>query len=166
MITYNDIKAKRDEARAAKKAYVQSLRDVAKKLVDAYVASLQLTSEYWVSLEGEKRPYVFIIDQGFECKAEDLRVDLQDGAKFELHTVTDDDPREPLTENVRVGINVIDAEKIEVIVRGYRIEAFAPVDTDEKINEVCEFIKDSILMSMNGVSFGAGASKESVKLWD
>ncbi|MGC6230564.1 hypothetical protein VU677_07350 [Hafnia paralvei] len=166
VITYNDIKAKREATKEAQKAYVQKLRDVAKKLIDTYTQSLELPNESWRNLNGDKHPYVYIQSGGFDCLPENVGVDPYKGASFDLYTVTDDNPREPQTEKVTVSINVIDGEKIEVVVTGSRIEAFTPVDSDEKINEVCEFIKDNIIMSMNDVSFGISTPKESVRLWD
>lgn len=165
MITYNDIKAKQAEIRKAQKAYVQKLRDVAKWLVDAYIKSLQLPKEQWSDSEGNQRPYVYIKCDGFECRPEDLKIDLCTGAYFELCTVVDDDPREAKGEKVSVSVNSADNGEIEIIVRGYENKTFSAVDSDEKINNICEFIKDSILMSMNDVSFG-GKSSEAFKLWD
>lgn len=166
VITYSDIRAKRDATKEAKKAYFQKLRNVAKKLTDKYIQSLELPSEYWKDLNGSKCPYVFIRSGGFDCQPENIGVDLHEGVSFELFTVTDDNPRDPQTEKVNISINVIDGEKIAVSVAGVKSETFSPVDTDEKLNEVCEFIKDNVILSMNNVSFGAQSPKEAVKLWD
>lgn len=165
VITYSDIKAKRNDALVAQKAYAQKIRDTAKKLMDAYIHSLQLPSEQWSDIQGTKHPYVYIQSNGFEEAVEDIRVNFQDGASFDLLTVTDDDPRAPQTEKVQVSINVTDG-KLEVGISGYRVERFSPVDSDAKINEICEFIKDSILMSMSDFSLGNGVAKNAVNLWD
>lgn len=165
VITYSDIKAKRDEVKASRNAYVQKIRSMAKKLMDAYLQSLQLPSEQWCDINGDKHPYAYIMDGGFMKRPEGLGVDLHKGASFELFTVTDDDLRDPQAEKVHVSINIIDDEVFEIAVTGYKAEVFTPVNSDEKIKEICEFIKDSVLMSINDVAFGARKNDNTIKLW-
>ncbi len=154
MITYANIRAKQAEIQEAKREYIQRLRGAAKRLVKAYEDSLALPKAKWLDIDGKSHPYVYISHDGCCEETEDLRVDLHDGVTFNLGTVVDDDPRQSASVNVGIQILLFDGDKIAISVDGYRAITFLCVDSDTRINEVCEFIKDSILMSMNDVSFG------------
>ncbi|EGE65431.1 hypothetical protein NKK66_RS25745 [Escherichia coli] len=152
VVTYADIRAKRAEILKAKQEYIQRLRDTATRLVNAYESSLALPELQWRDIEGELHPYVYICFNGFSVRPEDLQVDLRDGVAFKLYTVVDDNPRQSASMEVGVKIVLLDGDNLTISVNGYGDRTFSHVDTDAKINEVCEFIKDSILMSMNDVN--------------
>ncbi|ANO77477.1 hypothetical protein CHS42_003106 [Escherichia coli] len=152
VVTYADIRAKRAEILKAKQEYIQRLRDTATRLVNAYESSLALPELQWRDIEGELHPYVYICLNGFSVRPEDLQVDLRDGVAFNLYTVVDDNPRQSASVEVGVKIVLLDGDNLTISVNGYGDRTFSHVDTDAKINEVCEFIKDSILMSMNDVN--------------
>ncbi len=154
VVTYADIRAKRAEILKAEQEYIQRLRDTAKRLVSVYEDSLELPASQWRDINGKERPYVNILWNGHNTKPEDLRVELQDGVAFNLWTVVDDNPRQSTSVKVGIQILLLDGDNITISVDGYQARTFSHVDTDAKINEVCEFIKDSILMSMNDVKFG------------
>lgn len=160
VITYADIRAKRAEILKAEQEYVQRLRDTAKRLVSAYESSLALPELQWRDIEGELHPYVYICLNGFNVRPEDLQADLRDGIAFNLYTVVDDNPRQSASVKVSVKIALLDGDNLTVSVNGYQARTFSHVDTDAKINEICEFIKDSILMSMNDVKFGKASLPE------
>lgn len=160
VVTYVDIRAKRAEILKAEQGYIQRLRDTAKRLVSVYENSLELPASQWRDINGKERPYVYISWRGHVNKPEDLRVELQDGVEFDLCTVIDDNPRQ--SEWVKVGVKILllDGDNITISVDGYQARTFSHVDTYAKFNEVCEFIKDSILMSMNDVKFGKASLPE------
>ncbi|ECD3769632.1 hypothetical protein E0S08_25895 [Salmonella enterica subsp. enterica serovar Onderstepoort] len=164
MVTYADIRAKQAEILEAKQEYIQRLRDTAKRLVSVYEDSLELPASQWRDINGKERPYVYISWCGHDNKPEDLRVELQDGVEFDLCTVIDDNPRQTASVKVGVKIVLLDGDNITISVDGYQARTFSHVDTYAKINEVCEFIKDSILMSMNDVKFGK-ASLPKIEDW-
>ncbi|MFO6427072.1 hypothetical protein ACLBOM_21425 [Escherichia coli] len=60
--------------------------------------------------------------------------------------------------NITVSILLLDGDNMTISVDGYQARTFSHVDTNE-INEVCEYIKDSILMSMNEVTFKKSLSE-------
>ncbi|CAM6963594.1 MULTISPECIES: hypothetical protein [Escherichia] len=164
VVTYVDIRAKRAEILKAEQEYIQRLRDTAKRLVNAYEDSLELPASQWRDINGKERPYVYISWRGHDKKPEDLWVELQDGVEFDLCTVIDDNPRQ--SEWVKVGVKILllDGDNITISVDGYQARTFSHVDTYAKFNEICEFIKDSILMSMNEVKFGK-ASLPKIEGW-
>lgn len=164
VVTYVDIRAKRAEILKAEQGYIQRLRDTAKRLVSVYENSLELPASQWRDINGKERPYVYISWRGHVNKPEDLRVELQDGVEFDLCTVIDDNPRQ--SEWVKVGVKILllDGDNITISVDGYQARTFSHVDTYAKFNEICEFIKDSILMSMNEVKFGK-ASLPKIEGW-
>ena len=164
VVTYADIRAKQAEILKAEQEYIQRLRDTAKRLVNAYEASLALPELQWRDIDGELHPYVYIRLNDFGVRPEDLQADLQDGAAFDLYTVVDDNPRRSASVKVAVKIALLDGDNLTVSVDGYQARTFSHVDTDAKINEICEFIKDSILMSMNDVTFGK-ASLPKIEGW-
>ncbi|ENY3616507.1 hypothetical protein ACFMH7_004831 [Escherichia coli O8:H49] len=160
MVTYADIREKQAKILKAEQEYIQRLRDTAKRLVSAYEDSLELPVSQWRDINGKERPYVHILWNGHNIKPEDLRVDLQDGVAFDLWTVVDDNPRQSASVKVGIQIVLLDGDNIAISVDGYRAITFLHVDTDVQINEICEFIKDSILMSMNDVKFGKSSLPE------
>ncbi|EIE3257210.1 hypothetical protein LDH75_004727 [Escherichia coli] len=164
MVTYADIRAKQAEILKAEQEYIQRLRDTAKRLVSVYEGSLELPASQWRDINGKERPYVYISWRGHVNKPEDLRVELQDGVEFDLCTVIDDNPRQSASVKVAVKIVLLDGDNITISVDGYQARTFSHVDSYAKFNEVCEFIKDSILMSMNDVKFGK-ASLPKIEGW-
>lgn len=164
MVTYADIRAKQAEILEAKQEYIQRLQDTAKRLVNAYETSLKLPAALWYDIQGKEHPYVSVMFNCLSIQPEDLRVDLRDGISFDLCTVVDDDPRRSASVKVGVKIVLLDGDNLTISVNGYQDRTFSHVDTDAKINEICEFIKDSILMSMNNVKFGK-ASLPKVEGW-
>ncbi|NUH56534.1 hypothetical protein HUK76_23090 [Citrobacter portucalensis] len=160
MVTYADIRAKQVEILEAEREYIQRLRDTAKRLVNAYEDSLSLPASQWRDINGKERPYVYISWRGQDKKPEDLWVELHDGVVFDLYTVVDDNPRQSASVKVGVKIMLLDGDNITVSVDCYQARTFSHVDTDAKLNEICGFIKDSILMSMNDVKFGKASLPE------
>ncbi|WP_242457646.1 hypothetical protein [Citrobacter portucalensis] len=160
VVTYADIRAKQVEILEAEREYIQRLRDTAKRLVNAYEDSLSLPASQWRDINGKERPYVYISWRGQDKKPEDLWVELHDGVVFDLYTVVDDNPRQSASVKVGVKIMLLDGDNITVSVDCYQARTFSHVDTDAKLNEICGFIKDSILMSMNDVKFGKASLPE------
>ncbi|MEE7157310.1 hypothetical protein [Escherichia coli] len=160
VITYADIREKQAEIQEARQEYIQRLRDMAKRLVKTYEDSLALPKPRWLDIDGNSHPYVYLSHDSCCEKPEDLQVDFQDGVTFNLYTVVDDDPRQSVSVNITVSILLIDGDNMTISVDGYQARTFSHVDTNAKINEVCEYIKDSILMSMNEVTFGKKSLSE------
>ncbi|EAT7910207.1 hypothetical protein QON05_000082 [Salmonella enterica] len=63
-------------------------------------------------------------------------------------------------------MNVTDYVTFDVTVAGYRVETFRAVDTDEKIAEISEFIKNDIIMSLNNSLLVGYKIKDPIYLWD
>lgn len=160
VITYADIREKQAEIQEARQEYIQRLRDMAKRLVKTYEDSLALPKPRWLDIDGNSHPYVYLSHDSCCEKPEDLQVDFQDGVTFNLYTVVDDDPRQSVSVNITVSILLLDGDNMTISVDGYQARIFSHVDTNAKINEVCEYIKDSILMSMNEVTFGKKSLSE------
>jgi hypothetical protein len=116
---------------------------------------LQLPNESWIDIKGSKHPYVFVQIDGVNSDLEYIGINSDKGISFDLLTVTDDSPCCSQSEKVSVSINVIHDGQIEVIITGFKFGTFSYVNTDEKISEICEFIKNSILLSMTAVSHAA-----------
>lgn len=166
MITYQDIKAKQQLATERKHAYLQEVCYLAKKLIDIYSSSLKLPDAHWCDAVGDKHPYVYIANGNKHCSPADFVTGPDNVAYFDLYTVTDDDPHHPETEKVRILINRTDCDTFDITVAGYRIETFPSVDTDEKISELSEFIKNNIMMSLNNTLCLGQKIKEPGYLWD
>ncbi|EKN6041458.1 TPA: hypothetical protein ACPY8J_000559 [Yersinia enterocolitica] len=171
MITFNDLKEMRRANKEARKASVRRVRESASKLLSVYVESLQFPDEFLKDVRSEYYPYVYIQDihprtgDGINCKPTELTVDPANRIEFILFTVTDDNPDNLQHERLNIAIGIID-DGIEIIVKAEQAGSFHPVDSEENYSEICEFIKENILMSMSGNYFGTSQESESVSLWD
>ncbi|EOK6109815.1 hypothetical protein ACM7X3_002873 [Escherichia coli] len=152
MITYDDIKAKRDTLKKTQREYVQTIRQAAKQLIDNYKASLDVSGKFWINILGEQQEYVYITQGGNYCELEDLIVELHGGGRFSLVTVIDDDPRAFVSVNSDISI-YIEKEHLTVFVDGYGRKTFDYVDSEKKFNEISDFIKDSVLLSLDRLDF-------------
>ncbi|EMF6669778.1 hypothetical protein RGI97_002803 [Serratia marcescens] len=150
-ITFKDLAEKQQQINETQRQYRQGIRDAAKNLFDNYVSSLNLEKRTWKSLNGKEYPYIYVN----EGSPEDLQVDLTEGSIFTIVTIADATPRTTVGYNVTIHIYVQDdALSIQVGDPENYYKNFYPVDSESKLSEVSEAIKDAVMMQMNEVSVG------------
>ncbi|HBN7019238.1 TPA: hypothetical protein PJF92_000116 [Escherichia coli] len=151
-ITYEDIKNKRKQLDDKRSAHVARVVDGIRGLRDSYISSLELPSKTWMDINGKERQYVLLRNSdGYELQPHTIPLNEDYKASFIISTVVDDTPRGGGEVYVPVVVFIID-DKLKVEVNepaSWEFHScFVAEGEQGAFDEVCEKIKDAVLMSI------------------
>lgn len=156
VITYLDISEKSKQNRKRKETYIYQVRCAIEGLIEQYKESLTHGLDTWLDIQGNEHPYVYITASNKVIQTHELSVDERDGATFNLCTVVDDDPRDAKVICLKCNIFMVDRH-FKVKIQGKTAKTFVLKDG---VSQVCDFIKDAIMMQLNKYSLGMTGEDE------
>ncbi|MCP9270370.1 hypothetical protein M5U04_20410 [Xenorhabdus sp. XENO-1] len=150
-VTYKTIRERKITVNEIRKDNINRIYREATDLVEAYKRSLELDNETWIDVQGATRPYVMagiMSEYAFEQKAPtSINLTPDYHLHFVIATVIDDSPRGGDTALVDVELFIDGNQMTARVEQGY--ENIYIFDDDK--TEVCDTIKDTVLMIINNM---------------